>query len=487
MFTNKQWSVTRLKVNKTIISGLILGSLVGILASSSLDVFAKKAPNINQRPTLPLEQLKQFSEVYTRVKRDYVEEVDDKKLITDAIRGMLTGLDPHSAYLDEAEFTELRVGTSGEFGGLGIEVGMENGFVKVISPIDDTPAQKAGLKPGDLIIRLDDKQVKGLTLGDAVKLMRGKPGEPIDLLVVREGEHKPIKIKIVRAIIKIESVKQRFLEPGYAYIRISSFQSKTTDGVKKALSLLNKENDGKLNGIVLDLRNNPGGVLSGAVGVSDIFLSEGKIVYTEGRVADAVMRYDATPDDLSNGSPMVVLVNQGSASASEIVAGALQDHKRALIVGVKTFGKGSVQTVLPLDEKTAVKLTTARYFTPSGRSIQAKGIEPDIIIEPLKLVSGKEDKTEADKISALSEADLSGHLSNSNGKDKTPKKTKSVKPDSTPDNEKDVKKPSDDAEKSNKDQNLAKTDYQLFEALNVLKSMNLVKHMLKDASKEKVK
>lgn len=466
-----------MQFNKTIISGLLLGSLLGVTFTSSMDVFAYKNTNTSKKGTLPLEQLKQFSEVYKRVKRDYVEEVDDKKLITDAIKGMLTGLDPHSDYLDEEAFTELRVGTSGEFGGLGIEVGMENGFVKVISPIDDTPAEKAGLKPGDLIIRLDDKQVKGLTLSEAVKIMRGKPGEPIELTVVREGENKPLKIKIVRAIIKVKSVKQRFLEPGYAYIRISSFQAKTSDGVKTALTKLKKENEGKLKGIVLDLRNNPGGVLSGAVGVSDLFLTKGKIVYTEGRVADAVMRYDASPEDLSEGAPMVVLVNQGSASASEIVAGALQDHKRALIVGNKTFGKGSVQTVLPLDEKTAVKLTTARYFTPSGRSIQAQGIEPDINIEPLELASN-DDNDKADKFEALTEADLSGHLANPNGKTPDEKKhdskgKKSSKSDDNVENK-------DKTKKTEQDKELAKKDYQLFEALNVLKSMNLIKAMYKE-------
>ena len=472
-----------MQLNKTIISGLLLGGVLGITVTSSMNVFAYKDTE-QKRATLPLEQLKQFSEVYTRIKRDYVEEVDDKKLIKNAIRGMLTGLDPHSAYLDEEAYTELRVGTSGEFGGLGIEVGMENGFVKVISPIDDTPAEKAGLKPGDLIIRLDDKQVKGLTLSDAVKIMRGKPGEPIELLIVRDGENKPLKITIIRAVIKVKSVKQRFLEAGYGYIRISSFQSKTTDGVSKAITTLKEENKGPLKGLVLDLRNNPGGVLSGAVGVSDIFLKKGKIVYTEGRVADSVMRYDATPDDLLENSPMVVLVNQGSASASEIVAGALQDHKRALIVGVKTFGKGSVQTVLPLDEKTAVKLTTARYFTPSGRSIQAKGIEPDILIEPLELANNnKKDKDgNPDKIKALSEADLSGHLSNPNGtsKDKkTDKPAHDAVDTSTEKNNTGAANNGDD-NKSNKDKNLARTDYPLFEALNVLKSMNLVKDMLKD-------
>jgi len=454
----------QLKINKTLTIGVVLGTVIGVTTSMSLNVFALKGAS----PTIPLEQIKKFSEVYSRIKRSYVEEVDDKKLISGAISGMLSGLDPHSAYLDEDAFTELRVGTSGEFGGLGIEVGMENGFVKVISPIDDTPAYKAGLKAGDLIIRLDDKPVKGLTLGDAVKLMRGKPGEPIKLMVVREGKDKPFKVTIVRAIIKIKSVKQRILEPGFGYVRISSFQSKTTQGVIDGLKELKEKNKGKLKGIILDLRNNPGGVLNGAVGVSDVFLNNsGKIVYTEGRVADAVMRYDATPGDKLNGAPMVVLVNQGSASASEIVAGALQDHKRALIVGEKTFGKGSVQTVLPLDSKTAVKITTARYFTPSGNSIQAKGIIPDIVVKPLRLKD--ENKEEDDSFIPLSEADLTGHLSNpkadTDSKKKADSKTEAVK------------KESDKTEKDNKkDVNLATKDYPLYEALNVLKSMNLIQN-----------
>ncbi len=455
-----------MQLNKSLTISLIFGALVGLIGTASLNVSAK-----SNRPVLPLAQLKQFSEVYARIKKDYVEEVDDKKLITDAISGMLTGLDPHSAYLDEEAFTELRVGTSGEFGGLGIEVGMENGFVKVISPIDDTPAQKAGLKAGDLIIRLNDKSVKGMTLNDAVKVMRGKPGEPIDLLVVREGTNQPLKITVIRAIIKVNSVKFRMLESNFAYLRISSFQSKTTSAVRAALATLKEENKGNLDGLVLDLRNNPGGVLTGAVGVSDVFLTKGNIVYTEGRVADALMRYDATPDDLLDGAPLVVIINQGSASASEIVAGALQDHKRALIIGEKSFGKGSVQTVLPLDEKTAVKLTTARYFTPSGRSIQAKGIDPDIVIVELELKSDETNKE--DIVNPLSEVDLTGHLSNQNN-DETKPAEKSVDSNS-PEISKDKNKPSDS-------KNLAKEDYLLFQALNALKSMNVFKAMQQNKS-----
>lgn len=465
--------------NKLLVAMAFLGGVIGLSLSINYNAFAK--PN---RPVLPLKELQQFTEVYVRIKKDYVEEVDDKKLITDAISGMLSGLDPHSAYLNEEAFTELRVGTSGEFGGLGIEVGMENGFIKVIAPIDDTPAQKAGIKAGDLIIRLNDKSVKGKTLDDAVKVMRGKPGEPLDLVIVRDGKDKPIKITIIRAIIKVKSVKYKMLEPGFAYLRISSFQSKTPDSVRDAIKALQKENKNKLKGMILDLRNNPGGVLSGAVGVSDAFLREGKIVYTEGRIADALMRYDATGEDLLEDAPLVVLVNQGSASASEIVAGALQDHKRALILGKKTFGKGSVQTVLPLGEKTAVKLTTARYFTPLGRSIQAKGIVPDIIIENLEIK--KSDKnTEDEIVIPLSEADLSGHLSNPSGEEEKPQdSTKNKSKGSATDKEKIA---SDGSIKAVENKKLAEEDYPLFEALNVLKSMNLIQSMNKNKKKASLK
>lgn len=465
--------------NKLLVAMAFLGGVIGLSLSINYNAFAK--PN---RPVLPLKELQQFTEVYVRIKKDYVEEVDDKKLITDAISGMLSGLDPHSAYLNEEAFTELRVGTSGEFGGLGIEVGMENGFIKVIAPIDDTPAQKAGIKAGDLIIRLNDKSVKGKTLDDAVKVMRGKPGEPLDLVIVRDGKDKPIKITIIRAIIKVKSVKYKMLEPGFAYLRISSFQSKTPDSVRDAIKALQKENKNKLKGMILDLRNNPGGVLSGAVGVSDAFLREGKIVYTEGRIADALMRYDATGEDLLEDAPLVVLVNQGSASASEIVAGALQDHKRALILGKKTFGKGSVQTVLPLGEKTAVKLTTARYFTPLGRSIQAKGIVPDIIIEDLEIK--KSDKnTEDEIVIPLSEADLSGHLSNPSGEEEKPQdSTKNKSKGSATDKEKIA---SDGSIKAVENKKLAEEDYPLFEALNVLKSMNLIQSMNKNKKKASLK
>lgn len=429
---------------KQTVSAIILGIFVGAAISMSVTVSAFK----QDKTLLPLQEIRKFNEVMALIKSDYVEEVDEKKLITDAIRGMLSGLDPHSAYLDSEEFAELQVDTSGKFGGLGIEVGMENGFVKVISPIDDTPAAKAGIKAGDLIIRLGEIQVKGKTLNEAVNIMRGEPGEPIVLTVVRDGETSPIEIKIIRDIITVKSVKQRLLEANYGYLRISSFQADTSSAAKQAIEALEKSNNGKLKGLILDLRNNPGGVLGAAVGVSDLFLKEGKIVNTDGRVADSEMNYEATNFDLMEGKPIIVLVNQGSASASEIVSGALQDHRRALILGEKTFGKGSVQTVLPIDKTTAVKLTTARYYTPAGRSIQAKGIIPDIEVEQREFVDDKKEKPALD---AISEADLDGHLTNKDSEEKKETNDNSVAV----------------ADKSTAD------DYQLFEALNILKGMSL--------------
>jgi carboxyl-terminal processing protease len=391
--------------------------------------------------------LRTFAEVFGRIKSDYVEDVEDKTLLEHAIRGMLSGLDPHSSYLTADEYKDLRVGTTGEFGGLGIEVGMEDGFVKVISPIDDTPAQKAGLKAGDLLIRLNDKPVKGMTLNEAVNMMRGKPGSEISVMVVREGTDKPFKVTLVRDVIRVASVKSRMLEPGYGYLRISHFQSRTTDDLIKSVDKLNKDAEGGLKGVVLDLRNNPGGVLNAAVSVSDAFLEEGLIVYTEGRVDDSKLEFKAGPDDVMDGAPIVVLVNGGSASASEIVAGALQDHKRAIIVGEQTFGKGSVQTIVPVDRSSAIKLTTALYFTPSGRSIQAEGIEPDILLAPVNVKS-----KEVSDLKPLKEADLSRHLENGddeepNGAGDAPKK----------------------AEKS-----LAESDFQLNEALNLLKGLYIM-------------
>jgi len=395
---------------------------------------------------IPFEDLQAFTEVLSRIKSDYVEGVDDKSLIEDAIRGMLNGLDPHSAYLNVSEFADLKIGTTGKFGGLGIEVGMENGFVKVISPIDDTPAARAGVQAGDLIIKLDDKQVKGMTLNEAVKIMRGKPNTDIRLTIVRQNEPKSLVITITREIIRVQSVKNRMLEPGYGYVRITNFQSRTATDLLKAISDLQKE--ATLEGLILDLRNNPGGVLTGAVKVSDAFINDGLIVYTEGRIDDSSHRYPATPGDSLNGAPMVVLINGGSASASEIVAGALQDHNRAIIMGTKSFGKGSVQTIQELTNGSAVKLTTARYFTPNGRSIQARGIVPDIRLKTLKLPA-----SDSSDGASFSESDLDGRLSNPT--------------DDTDD--------ADTSAKTNKEtENLAETDFQLFEALNLLKGLHIL-------------
>jgi carboxyl-terminal processing protease len=397
---------------------------------------------------LPLKELRVFAEVFGRIKSDYVEAVDDRDLLASAIRGMLAGLDPHSAYLDPEDYDDLQVGTSGEFGGLGIEVGMEDGFVKVIAPIDDTPAQRAGIQAGDLIVRIDDQPVKGLNLGDAVELMRGEPGSTIDLTLMRDGLTKPLQVTIERAVIKVASVKQRLLEPGFGYLRIANFQARTTDDLLRAVEKLEAENDGKLKGVVLDLRNNPGGVLNTAVGVSDAFLEQGLIVYTEGRMSDAKLEFRAGPDDVLDGAPMVVLVNGGSASASEIVAGALQDQRRALIMGNDTFGKGSVQTIIPVDGRTALKLTTARYYTPDGRSIQAHGIEPDIRLDRGKLTLESEPE-----IAPLKEANLMRHL----------------------DNDAETAADGADAAAGDDDETpLAAEDLQLSEALNVLKGLAIL-------------
>lgn len=425
-------------IRKTL-PALSMGAVLGVMMSVGGMVLAEKERSTS---SLPLEDLKAFSEVFGQIKASYVEEISDHDLLENAIKGMLTGLDPHSTYLDKKAFKDLQEGTRGEFGGLGIEVGMEDGFVKVITPIDDTPAFKAGVEAGDLVIRLDEKPVKGMTLSDAVKIMRGKPGSDILLTIIREGEVKPLKISITRAVIKVVSVKNRMLEPGYGYVRIASFQTRTGVNLEEALSKLKKESEGnQLKGLVLDLRNNPGGLLNAAVSVSDSFLNSGLIVYTEGRIEHSKMSFKAGPDDALKGAPIVVLINGGSASASEIVAGALQDHKRAVIMGTQSFGKGSVQTILGNNKGGAIKLTTARYFTPSGRSIQAEGITPDVVLSKVKL-----EKLDDDYIS-IKERDLSKHLENPDGEDDVVKKKV--------------------ADVSN--------DYPLNEALNLLKGINILR------------
>lgn len=442
--------------------GFILGATLSLCSSVLAEKEVPASSKLDDLQALPFDELRTFTEIFGRIKQDYVEPVSDKKLLEDAIRGMLSGLDPHSAYLASEEYKELQEGTTGQFGGLGIEVGMENGFVKVVSPIDDTPAQRAGIKAGDLIVRLDDKPVKGMTLADAVKIMRGEPGSEIVLTVIREGEEAPLKFALTRDIIKVKSVKNRLLEKNYGYLRISSFQSGTGQGLVDAIDELKKENEGPLKGIVLDLRNNPGGVLNAAVDVSDAFIESGLIVYTEGRIKNSEMRFNATPDDIINGAPIVVLINGGSASASEIVAGALQDHKRAIIMGEKSFGKGSVQTILPTSNGAAVKLTTARYFTPSGRSIQAEGIEPDVTLARVKLES-----LDKAKIESLKEADLSRHLTNGNAKSGG----KKAEEDEVDDAKEPAEKDGDAPELSEADMR----DYPLHEALNLLKGISIMR------------
>jgi len=435
---------------------VLLGVLVGATLTLGQAVIAErdKASAVEE---LPLEQLRTFTDVYARIKDDYVEQVDDQQLLEYAIQGMLNGLDPHSSYLDKREFRELKIGTEGEFGGLGIEVTMEDGFVRVVAPIDNTPAKRAGVEAGDLIVRLNDQSVKGLSLGEAVKRMRGEPGTDIQLTIVRDGRDKPLQLSITRDTIEVKSVDSRMLAPGYGYLRVSHFQANTQPAVDAALNKLNSQRDGGLKGLVLDLRNNPGGVLSAAVSVSDTFLEDGQIVYTKGRVKESKLRYSAEAGDALDGAPLVVLVNQGAASASEIVAGALQDHERALIVGKKTFGKGSVQTIQDLSNGGALKLTTARYFTPDGRSIQAEGIVPDIKTGSYELTASKEED-----VGPLAEADLAQHLQN--------------------------RAPGEDGASSGAEQGsahqsgqgdrpgkpLATTDYELYVGLNLLKGLNVL-------------
>ncbi len=448
---------------------LALGALLGAALTLNYPAVAQR-----EREGLPVEDLRAFTEIFGKIKSDYVEPVDDKKLITEAINGMLSGLDPHSAYLDPEAFKELQVGTQGEFGGLGIEVGMEDGFVKVVAPIEDTPAHRAGIKSGDLIIKLDETPVKGMSLNEAVKRMRGKPGTTITLTIMRKGEAKPIVVTLTRAVIKIKSVKHQLIEPGYGYVRITQFQEQTGAALVDALRDLEAQNKGPLSGLVLDLRNNPGGLLNTAVGVAGAFLKPGElVVYTDGRSEDARMRLNNSREHYSRSgdkdylarvptwaktAPMVVLVNGGSASASEIVAGALQDHKRALVVGTQSFGKGSVQTILPLNNGAAIKLTTARYFTPKGRSIQAKGIAPDIVVEEATVTAAADGAASL----AVREADLSRHLSN--GKEETPVKTDK---DKAPKDEKTEKQPETR-------EIISRNDYQFNQALILLKGLNLL-------------
>ena len=480
--------------NKLKQAGLIsIGLVAGVLISLNFSANAQKEVSA----ALPFEELRSFADVYNAIKQGYVEPIDDKKLITHAISGMLSNLDPHSAYLDAESFKELQVNTAGEFGGLGLEVGMEDGFVKVVSPIEDTPAYRAGIKAGDLIIKLDDTPVKGMTLSDAVKRMRGKPRTSIVLTVVRKNSPRPLILTLQREIIKVRSVKSQIIEPGFGYLRVTQFQEETVADTVKHLNKLfkpekpsakgGKDKDDQdeqaaavpLRGLVLDLRNDPGGLLHSAVGISAAFLpAQAAVVSTDGRTSDAKRQYIASPEDYLRGTrkdplrdlpaevrsiPLVVLVNGGSASASEIVAGALQDHKRAIVLGTQTFGKGSVQSVLPLSNQTAIKLTTARYYTPSGRSIQAKGITPDVIVE--ETMNGQSHEFPR-------EADLQRHLEND--KDDAAAKDASKKP-AKAEQDRNKADGAEDEARFTPFEFASKNDYQLNQALGLLKAWQIIK------------
>ncbi|MGM0983152.1 MAG: S41 family peptidase [Pseudomonadota bacterium] len=414
--------------------------LVSALLPAALLVLAPlpaAAQAQSQEDDLPVAEIQAFAEVFERIKRAYVEEVEDADLLRNAMRGMLSELDPHSAYLDSEEFESLRESTQGEFGGVGIEVGMEDGQLTVITPIDDTPASRAGLQSRDKILRIDDTPTDRLSLQEAVNLMRGDPGTEIRLTILRQGESAPLEVTLTREIIRTVSVKSELLEAGYGYLRVSQFQTRTGAQVGSAIRRL--ERDAPLKGLVLDLRNNPGGVLQAAVDVADAFLDEGLIVYTEGRLSDSEMRFSAGRETVAADVPMVILINGGSASAAEIVAGALQDQRRGVVMGTESFGKGSVQQVMPLGNGEGLKLTTALYFTPDGRSIQAQGIEPDV-----EVIRGRLEVAEGSELD-VRESDLEGHL----------------------------RSPDEQRTRSEMSERL-REDYQLGEALNLLKALNVL-------------
>ncbi|RLL55107.1 S41 family peptidase [Mariprofundus sp. EBB-1] len=393
-----------------------MGTVAGFSLAIGVMVWSPGEGILQADAATDYEQLQKFSRVMEMVRRAYVEDVKDEQLIDGALDGMLTSLDPHSTYLNKDMYKQMTVDTKGEFGGLGIEISAAEGGIRIVSPIEDTPADRAGIKAGDMIIKINDELARDMSLSEAVKIMRGKPGTSIVLTIFRKTENAPLNIKIVRDVIKVKSVKSDLLAPGYAYLRITQFQERTGSLLMKQLADLEKRADGKLTGAVLDLRNNPGGLLNQAVEVSDMFLEKGNIVSTKSRAGKS-LTFDARSGDALHGLPLIVLINNGSASASEIVSGALQDHHRAVLVGTKSFGKGSVQSVVPLGDGTAIKVTTALYYTPSGRSIQATGIDPDIEVEQL-VVKAEEAKKAG---FSVSERDLKGHLSNGNAKKKAAK------------------------------------------------------------------
>jgi carboxyl-terminal processing protease len=437
-------------------SGIVITLFISTLPFSTYAVSEEDNTPSEGNQRIPMADVQRFSNALSLIKKYYVKPTDDKVLFDNAIRGMLSGLDPHSSYLDEHDFAELQTATNGEFGGLGIEVTMEDGVVKVITPLVDTPAFKAGIKAGDYIVKLGSKSVQGIELKDAVNLMRGKQGSAIELTIIRKGVNKPLVFNLTREKIEIKSVKSKLLDKSYAYVRLTQFQALTDKDMESAITKLKKQAGGQLKGLVLDLRNNPGGLLNSAIDISDAFLGKNKqnqqelIVYTQGRLPGSKFSALVTnPKDIINNAPMVVLINNGSASASEIVAGALKDNKRAIIVGTRSFGKGSVQTVLPLDEKRGIKLTTALYFTPSGTSIQAKGITPDVVVEEISVpkADGK------DTFKGITEADLSGHLANGNTVQTT-----------------------DGNNASQDEETLLHEDYQLYAALTLLKGLAIARH-----------
>lgn len=447
----------RVKFNRRgtliIIISLVAGACLGIC---SYVMAENPSVSTGKSISVPLKDIQRFSTVIMQIKRYYIEPIKDDTLFENAMRGMVSSLDPHSSYLDEEDLKDLQTATTGKFGGIGVEIIPESGYIKVISPLDDTPAYKAGIKPGDLIIRIDNKLIKEMTMREAINLIRGKRGSYVALTILRKGEKKPLKILVKREVIKVQTIKTKLLDNSYGYIRIAFFQTHAKQDLENAIKSLEKQSGGPLKGLVLDLRNNPGGLLDAAIEIADSFLDlnhldnkyGGLIVYTKGRIPNADVKAKATVGgDLIHDIPMVVLINEGSASASEIVAGALQDYKRAIIMGTRSFGKGSVQTVFPIDNTTALKLTTALYYTPSGRSIQAMGIVPDVLVSNLAVT-----KTDNDEIliDPINESDLSGHLKNGNGKsfaENLEAKTKS-------------------------ENSLAQTDFQLYQALMLLEGIN---------------
>jgi carboxyl-terminal processing protease len=428
----------------------ILGLTLSLSNSSiSADLETPVSLETEAAKILSVDDLRNFAEIFGLIKQNYADKISDKKLFEEAVRGLLSDLDPHSGYMTTDEYKEFAEEATGQFVGLGVEVSLENGLLKVLSPIDGAPAQRAGIKAGDLIIKFNDEPVKGKTLAEVVKAMRGEPGTEIKLTIIRNGQEAPIKFALTRDVVQGKSVKYRLLEKNYVYLQISSFQPGTGKSLIEAVNHLKNENGGPFNGLVLDLRNNPGGVVNEAVEVCDAFLDSGLIVYTKGRTENAEMRFNATPDDVTGGATIVVLINNGSASASEIVAGALQDNKRAIIMGEKSFGKGTVQTVMPLTGGAAIKLTIARYFTPSGRSIQAEGIKPDVKLAQLKLQT-----LDKAKFETIKEADLMHHLT----------VVKSKKADEMEKMKIETIESTEDVSKNN-------SDYAVNEALNLLKGL----------------